>query len=281
MRKLGVPTYRQLVERSLADPEWYWRAVIDDLEIRFLTPFDQVVDLTHGVEWPKWFTGGQLNVVDHCVDRNSQRRPDAVALIWENEAGRRTAVSYSELRDRVDQVASRLADLGVSLGDRVGLVMPMCPEAVFALYATLKLGAVGVPTFSGFSAEAIRARFADAEVRAVITCRETTRRGRTVELEGTVREAIADLDGTQLIVMRSEPGADQSVEAGVAGGSAVETVSVPSEHPAMLNYTSGTTGKPKAVVHVHGGLLVKVASEAAYLTDLHPRDVILWITDLG
>ena len=250
-------------------PRRVLEAVIADLDIAFAEPYEEVLDLSRGPAWPMWFVRGRLNVVANCVERQAARSPDAAALRWENEAGERRDVSYAELLADVDALAADLRARGVGKGDTVAIAMPMRPEAVCALYAVMKLGAIAVPVFSGFSSQAIAARLDDAGIRLLLTCEETTRSGRRIAI-GSMARAAAEASGTAVLTLPLN-----------SGGGSLETIFVDSEHPLMLNYTSGTTGAPKAAVHVHGGFLVKVASEAAYLTDLHADDTILWITDLG
>ncbi|ADB50538.1 AMP-binding protein [Conexibacter woesei] len=284
MRALGVGDYRALVERAAADPEWYWRAALDDLGIAFAPPFDALCDTRAGAPWARWFTGGGVNVAAHCVDRWAARRPDAPALVAEREDGRVTTCDFAELAAAVDGLAGVLAERGVGHGARVALLLPMGRDAVAALFAVAKLGAVAVPMFTGFSAAAIAQRMDDAGARAIVTADASLRRGRPVPLAGSATAAAREADGAEVIEIAADPrGGDLHWDALVRRGRAAPRAAAAThaESPLMINYTSGTTGAPKGAVHVHGGLLAKVAAEAAYLTDLGPDDRALWITDLG
>lgn len=297
MRTLGVATYAELVARAAEDPDWYWTAVLDDLGIAFDPPFDALCDVRAGAPWARWFTGGGVNVAACCVDRWAARRPDAPAVIAEREDGRVVTCDFAELAHAVDGLAGLLAERGVAAGDRVALLLPMGREAVAALFALAKLGAVAVPMFTGFSAAAIAQRMADAGARTIVTGDVSPRRGRPVALAQAATQAAREAGGADVVTIASD--ADSARDAGgasdmggagdahwdalVARGRAAPRAAAAThaESPLMINYTSGTTGAPKGAVHVHGGLLVKVAAEAAYLTDLGPDDRALWITDMG
>lgn len=283
-RRLGVAGYRELVERAAADPDWYWQAVLDDLGIAFDPPADTIRDLGAGAPWTRWFPGAGVNVATHCVDRWASSRPDAPALVAEREDGRVVSCGFGELAAAVDGLAGALEARGVTAGDRVALLLPMGRDAVVALFAVAKLGAVSVPMFTGFSAAAIAQRMEDAGARAIVTADASLRRGRPLPLADAAAEAARAASGAEVIVVAAERGrGGLQWEELVRQGREAPRAAAPTgaEHPLMINYTSGTTGAPKGAVHVHGGLLAKVAAEAAYLTDLGPGDRALWITDLG
>jgi acetyl-CoA synthetase len=294
MQRAGVASISALRERSTADPEWFWRAVIDDLEIPFATAPTAILDDTAGPEWARWFVGGQINVSSACVDRwaADPRTADQPALIAEREDGEVRRLTFRELAAEVEQVAAGLRDLGASAGDAVGLFMPMAPEAVIASYAIARIGAMCVPIFSGYGAGAVASRLQDAACRIVVCADGTSRKGRVQALKPVLDEALAMCPRvTTTIVVEHEgvdvpmrPGRDMPWSAFIAAaararGRNPEPTS--SEHPFLLAYTSGTTGRPKGAVHVHGGFLVKVASEAAYSMDIGRGDRLLWVTDMG
>jgi acetyl-CoA synthetase len=288
MRTYGIDTYEDLVGRSVQDVSWFWDAVVRDLGIEFLEPYQQVLDLSRGVEWATWFGGGRVNVAHQCVDRWSDATPDALAVTWEGEDGDTRAWTYAELRRATDRLARALQTLGVNSGDAVGIFLPMLPETVAAVMACSKIGAMWVPIFSGFGPDAVAVRLTDAGVSVVLTADAFPRKGRPVPMLEAVRGALASVDSVREVVVLHHAG-----EGAAAGerdwASLVESASddplssepLDSEHPLFIGYTSGTTGKPKGVLHVHGGFLVKIASEVAYQVDLHPGEVLHWVTDLG
>jgi acetyl-CoA synthetase len=288
MRSHGIGTYEELVARSVGDVAWFWDAVVRDLDIRFLEPYQDVLDVSRGIEWATWFGGGRLNLADQCVDRWSAETPEAPAVVWEGEAGETTTWTYAELRRQTDRLARALRRLGISSGDAVGIYLPMLPETVAAVMACSKLGAVWVPIFSGFGPDAVSVRLADADAKVVLTADAFPRKGRPVPMAATVREALARVGSVrETIVLRHAGEGAAAGEHDWAELVAAEpddplpSEPVESEHPLFIGYTSGTTGRPKGVLHVHGGFLVKIASEVAYQVDLHPGEILHWVTDLG
>jgi acetyl-CoA synthetase len=275
----GLATFDDLVRRSIDEPEWFWDAVVQFLGIPFSTPYESVLDTGKGIEWATWFNGGQLNLADVCLDRWARDAPDRVALRWEGEDGAQRQWTYRELRLEVDGLAIQLNSEGIGRGDAVGIFLPMVPEAVAALLAVMKLGAVFLPLFSGYGPEAIAARLNDAEAKALIFADGTYRRGAMVDMLSVATKAMDDVPSlvTSLVVPR------------LAGGRAwtlwpddpFPTRMVDSEHTLFIAYTSGTTGKPKGSVAVHGGFGVKVAEEVAFQFDVRTDDTLFWFTDMG
>lgn len=274
MRRHGIAERQELLRRSVDDPSWFWDAVVQDLGIPWLTPYDRVLDTDRGIEWATWFTGGRVNVAHACVDVWSEATPSAVAVRWEDEAGTTGSWSYAELRRHTDVLATRLRSEGVGPGDRVGLLLPQIPETVAAVMACSKIGAVWVPIFSGFAAEAIASRLADAGAEVLLSVETTVRKGKLVPL-GAVAERAAGMAGCVRRVITLERAGDAE------DAQPLDAEPLDAEHPLFIGYTSGTTGRPKGAVHVHGGFLVKVAAEVAYQVDLHADEVLHWVTDIG
>src|SRR3954454_13467798 len=292
MRAHGIATIDELRRRSVQDVEWYWDAVVKDLGLEFSTPYEDVLDDSGGAPWAKWFTGGRVNLVWNCVDRWSDGpSKDQIAVIGESETGRTRALTFADLRRRVDEVAAGLRDAGVVKGDAVGVDMPMVPEAVVAAYAIAKLGAIYMPIFSGFAPSAVAARLEDASAKVLFTADGTWRRGRHGLMKPGADEAVAESPTVERVVVMRNIGEDVPMTEGrdvwwedfVAphDGAVVECEDTGSEDVFMIAYTSGTTGKPKGAVHVHGGFLVKIASECAYQTDIHAGEIFYWLTDMG
>jgi acetyl-CoA synthetase len=209
-------------------------------------------------------------------------------VIAEREDGTVASRTFSQLAAEVARLAGGLRGLGIAPGDRVALMMPMSVEAIVAFYAIAWSGAVVVPIFSGFSAPAIASRLTDADAVAVVTVDAATRRGTPVPIKHTVDTALTNAPSVRHVVVHDHLGTDVPWTAGrdvawadVAAHTGVEPEWVDSEHPIMIAYTSGTTGRPKGAVHVHGGLLVKLAQEGHFQANLHPGDRLSWITDMG
>ncbi len=287
-RRHGIGSYPELLRRSQQDVEWFWEAVVDDLGFTFSRPYERVLDDSRGIQWPLWFVGGRINIAHNCVDRH--RDSGVTAVVWEGEDGSVRTLSYEQLGAEVARLASGLGSLGVGKGDAVGIFLPMTPEAVIAFMACCKIGAIVVPIFSGFAAPAIASRLHDAEAKALICADGFYRRGSVVHMKRTADEAVALSPTVEHVVVAGRTGVTDALTSGrdVLWSDLVEgrpdrapTEDTDSEDPFMIAYTSGTTGKPKGAVHVHGGFLVKIAAEVAYQTDYRPGETLFWLSDPG
>ena len=291
MRRLGFDTYRELQRRSAEDPEWFWPAAIDDMELEFSQPWDGVVDLSRGPEWATWFVGGKVNLAWNCVHRWAERTPEVAAATWESEDGKRHGLTYRELSERVTRFAEALVSLGVEPGDRVAYFLPMSPEVSIVSHACAHIGAVQVPVFSGFAAPAVAQRLQDSEAKVVVTADGSLRRGREVPMKEIVDEAVRESPSVEHVVVWQRLGRDDvpmapgrdlfDADAMEGRPGTLEPLQVDSEHPYLLTYTSGTTGKPKGVVHVQGGFLVSITREVAYQADAKAGEVVHFVTDMG
>jgi acetyl-CoA synthetase len=275
MRRHGIADYRDLVRRSQDDPDWFWPAAVEDMGLEFARPWEQVADLTRGPEWATWFVGGRMNIAHNCVHRWAERTPEAVACVSLGEDGRRRTLTFADLSDQVTRLAEALAALGVGVGDRVAIYLPMSQEVAVASHACAHLGAIQVPIFSGFAAPAVAQRLQASEAKVAITTRSSLRRGREVPMLEILEEARVEAPALEHVVVA--PWDD--VLAGQAGE--LPAAELDSETPYLLTYTSGTTGRPKGVVHVQGGFLVSIAREVCYQADARPGDVIHFATDMG
>ncbi|MFY9264336.1 MAG: AMP-binding protein [Solirubrobacterales bacterium] len=293
MRTVGAGDIDELRRWSTEDIARYWRLVVDDLGIPFSKPFDAVLDDSGGPQWSKWFVGGEINMTAVCVDRwtGAGETAERPAIVCQRENESIETLSFADLRREIDLLARGLAELGVGRGDRVGVFLPMTPRAVIATYAVAKLGAVYLPIFSGFAAAAVASRLNDAEAKVLITADGSTRRGKPVAIKPVADEAVALTPSIRHMVVSAEHGIDVPMAAGrdvdwdelIARQSAepLTAASTSSEDPVMVAYTSGTTGRPKGAVHVHGGFTIKLASEGAYQLDVHADERFMWVTDMG
>src|SRR6478736_2091739 len=273
VRRAGVADFGELVRRSQEDPAWFWPLVVEDLGLEFSQPWTQVLDDSRGPAWTTWFVGATLNIAHNCVHRWAVSRPDGIAAVGLREDGSRREVTFTELSRDVTRLAEHLVSLGVEPGDRVGIFLPMSPEVAVASHAIAHIGAIQVPIFSGFAAPAVAQRLQASEAKVVITQQESSRRGKAVPMLPILEEA-----------MRESPSVEQVVLAPFdldAHPGELPALQVDSEHPYLLTYTCGTTGRPKGVVHVQGGFLVSIAREVAYQADVHAGDVVHFATDMG
>lgn len=286
----GIDSYDDLVRRSHEDLEWFWDAVVKYLGIPFSTPYTEVLDTSGGIEWAKWFVGGTVNLSEVCVDRWAGSQPDTVAVVSEHEDGSSESITFAELLDATARLAGGLRDLGVGVGDVVGVFLPMSAEAVISLLAVARIGAVFVPIFSGYGVDAVASRIEDPKPAAVICADGYRRRGGLVQMKETADQAIELVGGVPTVIWAeiagrtdtpTVPGRDHRWEDVIARSLPLEPVPTDAEAPVLLAYTSGTTGRPKGAVHTHGGLSVKLAQEGAFQADVRRGDRIMWATDMG
>ncbi|MGH3014407.1 MAG: AMP-binding protein, partial [Gaiellaceae bacterium] len=268
MRKHGLDDYRALVRRSQDEPEWFWPAAIEDLGLEFSRPWERVYDDSRGPEWTTWFVGSQVSIARICVHRWAERTPDKVGAVFAGEDGSRRELTFAELSRDVTRLAEGLVRLGVEPGDRVAIYMPMCPEVAVASHACAHVGAVQVPIFSGFAAPAVVQRLQDSEAKVVITADYSVRRGARLPMREAVDEAVREAPLVEHVVTWArDEGWGAIVE---ESPGELPPLEVDAEHPYLLTYTSGTTGRPKGVLHVQGGFLVSITREVAYQADAHP-----------
>jgi acetyl-CoA synthetase len=292
MDRHGLATYDELMAKSTGDVAWFTAAVLQFLGVEFQRPYNQILDLSQGIQWPQWCVGGRLNIVHNCLDKwaaNPATRHN-LALIWEGEEGVTRQLSYAELAAEVNRCANALRALGLGKGDGIGLYMPMIPEIAIALLAIAKIGGIILPLFSGYGAGAIVSRLADAKAKALFTADGQFRRGQIAPLKPIADEALQEVATVQRVIVVRRTGNEVAMRDGrdywwhelipqqLAEAELAETAA---EDTLMLIYTSGTTGKPKGAVHTHCGFPVKAAQDMAFGTDVHPGDVIYWLTDMG
>jgi acetyl-CoA synthetase len=280
-RRLGCTDYHELHRVSINDPERFWPALIEDLGIEFSQPWERVLETSRGIEWAEWFVGGRLNIAWNCVHKWARSEPaDHEAAVFLGEDSARASMTWAELSHSVTQLAEALVAAGVQPGDRVGIFMPMSPAVAVASHACAHVGAVQVPIFSGFAAPAIATRLQDSEAKVVLTADWSLRRGKRVEMAEILEDAVRDSPSVEQVVVWDRTTGEWPENVRMQPGQ-LEPLAVDAEHPYLLAYTSGTTGKPKGALHVHGGFLVSIAREVAYQTDVHAGDRVFFATDMG
>jgi len=277
-RLLGCTGYAELHRVSVQEPDRFWRAVVDDLGLELASPWNRVRDDSRGIEWTTWFDGARLNLADACVHRWARQTPDAIAAVFAAEDGERREWTFAALSRDVARLAEALGRLGVGPGDRVATYMPMAPEAAVASHACAHIGAVQVPIFSGFAAPAVAQRLQDSQAKVVISADWSYRRGKRVPMRAAVDEALLEAPLVEHVVEWRREDMSWGLSLGPGELPAVE---VEAEHPYLLAFTSGTTGRPKGALHVQGSFLLSIAREAAYQADLRSGDRVLFSTDMG
>ena len=291
MAKHGLTTFAELMHRSTTELDWFWSAVLRDLDIEFYEPYSKVVDLSKGIEWPQWCVDGVLNIVHNCLDKRfGTPTENKAALIYESEAGTTRTLTYGQLYREVNKAANALRSIGLGKGDAIGLFMPMTPEIVIALLAIAKIGGVILPLFSGYGEAAIASRLSDAEAKALFTTDGFYRRGQVVRLKDIADAACAQVPTMKHVIVVKRTAEDVSMFAArdkwwhdliEPQSDVASTERTSAEDPLMIIYTSGTTGKPKGALHTHCGFPIKSAQDMAHGLDLHADEVLYWLTDMG
>ena len=274
MKKHGISSWRQLVDRANSGIEWYWNAVNEDLGIEWFRKYDRTYDSVAGIPWTKWFVNGKCNIVVNAIDRHAKKQPDKVAYIFANEHGSKK-ITYRELDEQVSRLAGALAAAGIKKGDVIAIYLPMIPEAFYAIFACSKIGAVHTTIFSGFSAHALHSRLVDSKAKLLITTYTSRRRGKEVNLSSQWQKAVQCTNISRIVTV----GGNYSDF--IKNIVMAKTEVMDSEDPLFILYTSGTTGDPKGTLQVHGGFTVVAAQQAAYLIDMNPEDILFWYADIG
>ena len=291
MRALGVATYDELLRRADAEPGWLFEGVLKHLDYRFYRPYARAMDESAGAAFTKWCTGGTTNVVLNAIDRwRGTPTYEKTALVWEGEDGARKDYSYRELDAEVCRCAGALRALGVERGDVIAIYLPNIPEAMIALLAGAKIGGIVMPLFSGFGAEAMASRLELAQARVLITVDGSQRRGKLVDAKAIADEAAAQAPSVKDVVVVRRTGNPVAWTTGRDHWweelCAVQPDDLPTEEmdadaPFLLVFTSGTTGKPKGVVHGHTGFIAKIVMDLSLCMDFSADDRMLWMSDMG
>ena len=295
LKHCGLDSFDHLYHRSISDVAWFTEELIKFLDLEFDQPYDQILDLSRGIEWPQWCTGGKLNIARNCLDRHLlTSTASQPAIIWEGEEGAQRTLSYAQLHAEVEDLSAGLRSLGLGKGDAIGLHLPMIPETVIALLALARIGAIAVPLFSGYGPAAIEARLNDVGAKALFTSDAFPRRGQPVASKATVDEAVARCPEIRHLIVvdrmgRPMPmtagrdiGWDDLLELGAQADPAMRQLeSTAAEDLLIVIYTSGTTGRPKGILHTHCGFPIKSAQDMAFGTDVGPGTRISWVTDIG
>ena len=294
INKHALGSYDELMRRSTTDIAWFWDTVLCDLEIGFYKPYSRVVDLSEGKPWARWCIDGEMNIVHNMLDKYAGTSTDErIAIKSEVEDETTRTLTYKELREEVNRMATALHSLGLGRGDAIGVFMPMVPEIVVAMLAIIKIGGIFLPLFSGFGAAAIVSRLKDADAKALFTGAGTYRRGKFCAMKPVADEAASQIATLKHLIVLETAGDRQAERLPYKThfwrdlislstlNSQLSTAHTSAEDPMMIIYTSGTTGKPKGAVHTHCGFPIKSAQDMWQGLDLHADETLFWITDMG
>ena len=307
MRQTGAGSWDELFTKSVEDVEAFTAEVLKFLDIKFDPPYEKLLDTSEGIEWSKWCVGGGLNITEMCLDRwigtEIENQP---AIIWEGEEGleplygepgETEIVTYKELKYAVEDCAAGLRAYGFKKNDAIGIHLPMIPETVIALLAIAKIGGIAIPVFSGYGVEAIASRMKAVGAKAIFACDGYPRRGKHIRTLEVTEEAVSTCPTIEKIFVISRLDLEDEPKSKnpkvvswydlLTDGQKLtnlfkrKNAKTDANDPLIILYSSGTTGRPKGIAHVHCGFPVKAAQDMAFGTDVGRGTRISWVTDIG
>lgn len=293
MHQVGVKTWDELYQFSINDVEKYTSEVLKFLDIKFNPPHEKLLDTSEGIEWSKWCVGGGLNISEMCLDRwIGTEIENQAAIIWEGEEGQIREVSYKELLEEVEICSASMRNIGLGKGDAIGIHLPMVIETVIALISIARIGAIAVPVFSGYGADAIASRMKAVGAKALFTCDGFLRRGKFFKATAVIDEVLPRVKSIKRVYripihkkITNQLHCFEWIDFWNEGEPDIKEFSRPeptfANDPLIILYTSGTTGKPKGIAHVHCGFPIKAAEDMAFGTDVGRGTRISWVTDIG
>ena len=284
LKHCNVSNYDDLEKKSFSDPGWLWDNVIKFSDLKFYNPYKKILDETKGAPWSKWCVGGTTNIVLNCVDRHKDKDFFKETFIYsEREDGKESSITYEEFDKQISKVGNSLKINGFKKGDVIALYMPQFIETYIAYFAILKIGCVVLPLFSGYGSKAVIERLNIAKAKGIFTVEKTFRKGKEIRMFDLVKSGLNQVQSLNKIFLLGKDTGKKifNWENFNNVSEKLNTEEMNSEDPAIIHFTSGTTGKPKGCVYTHVGLVSKMSFDEGVLADFKQNDIHLCMADMG
>ncbi len=279
-----VKTYEELEKKSLTNPGWFWDQVIKFSELKFYHPYSKIMDESKGVPWTRWCINGKTNIVLNCIDRHKDKDFFKETFIFsEREDGKESSITYEQFEKKISKIGNTLKINGFKKGDVIALYMPQFIETYIAYFAILKIGCVVLPLFSGYGSKAVIERLNIAKAKGIFTVDKTFRKAKEIRMFDLIKKDLDQVDTLEKIFLLGKDKGKKifNWENFENVSDNLKTEEMSAEDPAIIHFTSGTTGKPKGCVYTHIGLVAKMAFDEGVLADFKQSDIHLCMADMG